>query len=93
MTFTLKSDTIYIDKERKICFMENQEFNKRCCEVFEDEGSIHFHSIKIENDNIKIAMSEIDENGNIMDFDYCPDMSDRPQALDYLLGKRNNFND
>jgi hypothetical protein len=38
-------------------------------------------------------MSERDQDGEEISFTYEPDMSERPESLDYLLGNRNDFND
>jgi hypothetical protein len=39
-------------------------------------------------------MQEMDEDGNISSiFDYEPDMTERPEALAYLMGDRDDFND
>lgn len=71
-----------------------EELNKRASEVFElQEGDI-IYDVTVENDNVIIEMSEIDQySGRDIIFDYKPDMTERPEALDYLLGNRDNFND
>ncbi len=71
-----------------------EELNKRASEVFDlQEGDI-IYDVTVENDNVTIEMSEIDQHsGRDIIFDYKPDMTERPEALDYLLGNRDNFND
>lgn len=74
--------------------MTQQEFNKRCNDVFDTQEGEEYYSIHIvENKYVVINMSETDNKGNMVVFDYCPNMIERPQALDYLLGKRDDFND
>ena len=75
--------------------MKQEEFNRRCGEVFDlNEGeecySICRHYTKQgEVDKIVIAMRDKD----FIYFTYEPDMSERPQALAYLFGERSDFND
>ena len=77
--------------------LEQKEFNKRCKEVFLAQDGDEFIDIRVENDGkVCINMNEIGdklEQFRVVCFDYEPDMSERPQALDYLLGNRNDFND
>ena len=74
--------------------MTQQEFQKRCENVFDTQVGDEFYSIEIDRwDNVLIDMSEIDEKGNRVAFYYIPNMKERPQALDYLLGKRDDFDD
>lgn len=69
------------------------ELNKRAGEVFELQEGDYIYSVEVEDDEVIVNMEEVDEKGWIVNFDYKPDMTDRPEALDYLLGLRNNFND
>lgn len=69
------------------------ELNKRANEVFVLEEGDFIYDIKVEDNTVKIKMEELDDVGNRFVFDYEPDMTNRPEALDYLLGKRNDFND
>lgn len=73
--------------------MTIKEFNKRCNEVFESRVGDYFYSIDVVDDKVIINMEEETGDGDTVIFNYEPDMRRRPQALDYLLGKRNNFND
>ena len=69
--------------------MEFDELNKRANEVFYlDEGD---YVIEVSGDTYSTRVRMVDKN--FCEFDLMPDMSDRPQALDYLLGKRDDFND
>lgn len=74
--------------------MTFKEFNKRCNEVFESREGDEYYRIKevFPDKQISISMSEIDCGERIY-FDYKPDMSERPEALAYLLGQRDDFND
>lgn len=70
------------------------ELNKRCDEVFDLQEDDYIYDVELKSDGQFIVnMSEVDEDGNTLIFDYIPDMSDRPEARDYLLGLRNDFND
>lgn len=71
-----------------------EELNKRASEVFElQEGDI-IYGVIVENDDVIIEMSEVDQDsGRDIIFDYKPNMTERPEALDYLLGNRDDFND
>lgn len=71
-----------------------EELNKRASEVFDlQEGDI-IYDVTVENDNVTIEMSEVDQDsGRDIIFDYKPNMTERPEALDYLLGNRDDFND
>lgn len=74
------------------------ELNKRAEEVFELQVDDYIWDVtatddKIDIDSVTVNMEEVDEKGRIVNFDYKPDMTERPEALDYLLGLRNDFND
>ena len=70
--------------------MEQTELNRRADEVFcLDEGDV---VISVSGDINATRVRIYNENSGL-EWDLLPDMSDRPQALDYLLGKRNDFND
>ena len=70
--------------------MEQTELNRRADEVFcLDEGDV---VISVSGDVNATRVRIYNENSGL-EWDLLPDMSDRPQALDYLLGKRNDFND
>jgi hypothetical protein len=67
-----------------------EELQKRAEEVFLlDEGDLII-SVDGENDSTRVRMfNEISG----LEWDLCPDMTDRPEALAYLKGERNDFND
>ena len=70
------------------------ELNKRAEEVFELQEGDYIWGVEVGADNqVYVNMEEEDGRGNTYIFDYKPDMSGRPEALDYLMGKRDNFND
>ncbi len=70
------------------------ELNKRANEVFDLKIGDYIYDVVMEDDgSVVIPMCELGEDGDYVDFKYLPDMSERPQALDYLLGKRDDFND
>lgn len=69
--------------------MTYEELNRRADEVFLlDEGD---EVISVSGDINCCRIRMIDKDG--LEFDLMPDMTERPQALDYLLGKRDDFND
>ena len=67
-----------------------EELNKRANEVFcLDEGDLVI-SVDGEKDSTRIRMyNEISG----LEWDLLPDMTERPEALDYLKGERGDFND
>ena len=71
----------------KIDFVELQ---KRADKVFcLDEGDLVI-SVDGEKDSTRIRMyNEI----SWLEWDYLPDMTERPEALAYLKGERGDFND
>ena len=73
--------------------LNREEFNKRCNEVFESQEGDYYYSIEVIDNKVIINMEEETEKGATVIFDYEPDMTDRPQALAYLLGERDDFND
>ena len=81
-------------KETLRTTLDIDELNKRCDEVFDLQEDDYIYDVELKSDGQFIVnMSEVDEDGNTLIFDYIPDMSDRPEARDYLLGLRNDFND
>lgn len=66
------------------------ELQKRADEVFcLDEGDLII-SVSGEKDSTRIGMyNEISG----LEWDFMPDMTERQQALSYLKGERNDFND
>ena len=70
------------------------ELNKRASEVFELQEDDYIWSVEItKNGTVLVNMEEVTQDGDTVIFDYKPDMTERPEALDYLMGKRDNFND
>lgn len=70
-----------------------KEIQKRCEKVFAAEEGDIFYNIIVEDGRTEIPMDEIDEDGYPRSFIFEPNMSERPEALAYLLGERNDFND
>ena len=71
-----------------------EELNKRAGEVFDLRIGDYVYDVCVEDDgSVRIPMQELSEDGEYVDFDYRPNMSDRQEALDYLLGKRDDFDD
>lgn len=74
--------------------LDQEELNKRADEVFDLRIGDYIYDVIIEDDSqVVIPMRELSDDGDYVDFKYKPDMTDRPEALDYLMGKRDNFND
>ena len=74
--------------------LDQEELNKRADEVFDLSIGDYVYDVFVEDDgSVKIPMRELSEDGEYVDFDYRPDMAERPEALDYLMGKRDDFND
>ena len=70
------------------------ELNKRCEEVFELQVDDFIYDVSVDDKGtVYVNMSEVDEDGNTNIFDYLPDMTERPEALEYLLGERDDFTD
>lgn len=70
------------------------ELNRRCSEVFEMQEGDVVYSICLDGDQPIIEMEEIDVDGCYSGiFEYLPDMTERPEALAYLMGDRDDFND
>ena len=78
----------------KRTILTEEELNKRAAEVFELQEWDYIYDVTVNDDGkILINMEELEHGGRIVNFDYEPDMSERPEALAYLLGERDNFND
>lgn len=74
--------------------LDQEELNKRADEVFDLRVGDYIYDVIIEDDSqVVIPMRELDQDGDYVDFKYLPDMTERPEALDYLMGKRDDFND
>ena len=75
--------------------LNQEELNKRAGEVFDLKIGDYVYDVCVEDDgSVRIPMRELsDLDGDWVDFDYLPDMTERPEALEYLMGKRDDFND
>ena len=75
--------------------LDQEELNKRAGEVFDLRIGDYVYDVCVEDDgSVRIPMRELsDLDGDLVDFDYLPNMKDRPEALEYLMGKRDDFND
>lgn len=75
--------------------LDHKEFDKRCHEVFISERGEEYFGIElIENESSgrqRVSITMTEEDGII--FCYEPNMEERPQALAYIMGERNDFND
>ena len=70
------------------------EINRRCSQVFDMQEEDFVWGIYLDGDQLKVEMEEIDENGDSSGiFYYEPNMEERPEALAYLMGERDDFND
>ena len=68
--------------------------HKRADEVFDLRVGDFIYDVFVEDDGtVRIPMQELGDDGDYVDFDYKPDMTERPEALDYLMGKRDDFDD
>lgn len=81
----------------KRTILTEKELNKRVAEVFDlQEGDYIYDVIVNDDGKVLVNMEEVgtkQENFRIVNFDYEPNMSERPEALAYLLGERADFND
>ena len=73
--------------------LNTEELNKRAEEVFELQEGDYIWDVEVIDGQVYVNMEEVTEKGDTVIFDYKPDMSKRPEALDYLLGLRDDFND
>ena len=74
--------------------LDQRELNKRANEVFVLEHDEFIYDVYTEDDgSARVHMRELGDDGDYVEFDYLPDMTNRPEALDYLMGKRDDFND
>lgn len=77
--------------------LTQEQLQHRCAEVFLMNDGDEVYDLTVdETGKVKISMGEVgtkEEGFRWVYFDYEPDMSERPQALAYLLGERNDFND
>ena len=63
---------------------------ERAEQVFDLDDDEFVVSVEGENDCVRMRM--FNEN-TCMEWYYLPDMTDRPQALAFLKGERDDFND
>jgi hypothetical protein len=74
--------------------LDSKELNKRCEEVFELQEDDYIYDVIVDDDNVvRVNMTELDQSGQFVIFDYLPDMTERPESLEYILGERDDFND
>lgn len=74
--------------------LTQEELNKRADEVFDLRIGDYIYDVIIDDDSqVVVPMRELDQDGDYVDFKYRPDMTERPEALEYLMGKRDDFND
>ena len=75
--------------------LDQEELNKRAGEVFDLKIGDYVYDVCVEDDgSVRIPMRELsDLDCDWVDFDYLPDMTERPEALAYLKGERGDFND
>ena len=74
--------------------LDQKELNKRADEVFDLRIGDFVYDVYIDDDSkVIVSMQELGDDGDYVDFKYEPDMTDRPEALDYLMGKRDDFDD
>lgn len=67
-----------------------EELNKRIDEVFfMNEGETCYDLFIEDNGTVRVCL----EDGESNIFDYLPNMSERPEALQYLMGERDTFSD
>ena len=77
--------------------LDLETLNERAKEVFELREDDFVYDVEVSDDNV--VTITIEETGTKIEgfrrviFDYKPDMSERPEALEYLLGLRDDFND
>lgn len=73
---------------------DTNEINRRCSQVFDMQEDDFVWGIYLDDGQLKVEMEEINEEGESSGiFYYEPDMTERPEALAYLMGERNDFND
>lgn len=74
--------------------LNEEELNKRANEVFDLQEYDYVYNISV-NDygEMIVEIEELGHHGDAFVFEWTTDMSERPQALEYLLGTRDDFND
>lgn len=68
-------------------------FNSRCYDVFDAREGDEFLNISAVNPAFVLILMLEKIKDTTIRTTYAADMSDRPQALAYLLGLRDDFND
>jgi hypothetical protein len=73
---------------------DTNEINRRCSEVFDMQEDDFVWGIYLDDGQLLVEMEEINEEGESSGiFNYEPNMEERPEALAYLMGERDDFND
>jgi hypothetical protein len=67
-----------------------KELNERCGEVFLLEENEEVEDVYEKNGRVVVIIQNFEEDETI---EYEPNLSDRPQALEYILGLRDSFAD
>lgn len=76
-----------MSKKTKLSY---EELNKRIDDVFfMNEGETCYDLFIEDNGTVRVCL----EDGESNIFDYLPNMSERPEALQYLMGERDTFSD
>lgn len=74
--------------------LDQKELNRRADQVFALMPGDYIFDVFVEDDGrVRVNMQELGEDGDYVNFNYEPDMTDRPEALAYLMGERDDFND
>lgn len=68
-----------------------EEMNKRCNEVFMmNDGDSVYGIFEDKYGQLRVCLENVVDEAV---WDYLPDMTERPQSKDYLMGRRDDFND
>lgn len=71
-----------------------KQLNQRAKKVFDLKKGDYLYGFEVDEKTNHIFISMVEKvDGETISFFYEPDMDDRPQAKDYLLGLRDDFND
>ena len=75
--------------KRKKTKLNYEELNKRVNEVFDmNEGEKCYGLFVEDNGTVRVCLEDSD-----FVFDYLPDITERPEALQYLMGEKDSFSD
>ena len=81
----------------KKTYLSEEVLNQRASEVFALQADDYIYNVIVDDSGIvHVTMEETgtkEEGFRRVIFDYLPDMSERPEALEYLLGLRDDFDD